>query len=294
MAGKEVAEAKQTGVAEVYDYGEDSHAGFEGTTIADLSIPFIKIMQSNSPEVEDELIEGVKAGDLVNSVSNEIMKQPLIVQPVFKEAAVVEWVPRNKGGGIADRHELDSEVFLDAIKKNNGSRIPPKDGDGKRIPFKSPDGNDLVETYYIYCLILDETGESTEGFCVLSFASTNIKVYKDWLTSMYSLKGAPPMYANRNKVSTAKQKNNDGTFYTFAIGPMAENYRASLINPGSPDGKSLLEEGKEFAKMIDNGLARPDTDSMKGAGAETDGSGSTGGKGGGGKKSTDSDDEIPF
>jgi len=288
MAGKtDVAETKNTQVAGVsYDYGEHAHEGFEGTTIADLSIPFIKIMQSNSPEVEDELIEGVKPGDLVNSVSKEIIKQPVIVQPVFKESAVVEWVPRNKGGGIAGRHELDGEMFLDAIKKNNGSRIPPKDADGKRIPFKSPDGNDLVETYYVYCLILDADGNEVEGFCVLSFASTNIKVYKDWLTSMYSLKGAPPMYANRNKISTAKQKNNDGTFFTFAVGPLAENYRASLINPGTAEGKALLEEGREFGKMIDNGLARADHDSMKGDGAEGTGPES--------KKSKVDEEEMPF
>jgi len=244
-------------------------------------------MQSNSPEVEDELVPGIKAGDLVNSVSKEIIKQPVIVQPVFKESAVVEWIPRNKGGGIASRHEIDSEIYLEAIKKNNGSRIPPKDADGKRIPFKSPENNDLVETYYVYCLILDQTGESVEGFCVLSFASTNIKVYKDWLTSMYSIKGAPPIYANRCKVSTAKQKNADGTFFTFAINPLADNYRESLINPGTDEGKALLEEGREFGKMIDNGLARADHDSMKGDTVDVNAPSGT-------KDASSDDEEMPF
>lgn len=284
MAGKtEVTETKKTAVTDApsFDYGADAHAGFEGTTIADLSIPFIKIMQSNSPEVEDELIPGIKSGDLINSVSKEILKQPLVVQPVFKEAAIVEWVPRNKGGGLAGRHEPDSEMFLNAIEKNGGSRIPPKDADGKRIPFKSPDGNDLVETYYIYCLMMDATGEEIEGFCVLSFASTNIKVYKDWLTSMYTLKGAPPIYANRCKVSTAKQKNESGTFYTFSIGPLNETYRTSLINPGTPEGQSLLTEGRDFAKMIDNGLARADFDSIAGDSADA-------------PAQSSGDDEMPF
>ena len=285
MAGsKEVAEKKNTEVGESFDYGEYAHEGFEGTTIADLSIPFIKIMQSNSPEVEDELIEGVKPGDLVNSVSKEILKQPIIIQPVFKEASIVEWIPRNKGGGVADRHDLDSEVFLNAIKKNGGSRIPPKDADGKRIQFKSEAGNDLVETFYMYCLILDETGKEVEGFCVLAFASTNIKVYKNWLTSMYSLKGAPPIYANRCKLSSEKQKNNDGTFYIYSIGSMAANYRESLIHPSKE--KELLEEGRNFAKMIDDGLARADHDSMKGDGVSDPQTS--------GKKSGDDDEEIPF
>ena len=281
MAGKEVAKVKNNANAvATFDYGEHAHAGFEDTTIADLSIPFIKIMQSNSPEVEDELIDGVKSGDLVNSVSKEIIHQPFIVQPVYKESAIVEWAPRGKGGVVA-RHELDSKVFLDAIKKNNGSRIPPKDAEGKRIPFKSPDGNDLVETYYVYCLIMDEAGESAEGFCVLSFSSTNIKVYKDWQTSMYSLKGAPPIYANRCKVSTAKQRNDLGAFYTYSISPMNETYAASLINPGETLGLALLEEGRDFAKMIDNGLARADFDSVSG-------------DGGSDETPTPDDDEIPF
>ena len=265
MAGKEVAETKKTDVATSsgFDYGEYSHAGFEGTTINDLSIPFINVLQSNSPEVEDQLIDGAKSGDLVNSVTKEILKQPVVVIPVFKEAAIVEWVPRNKGGGLADRHEMDSEVWKEAIKKNDGSRIPPKDAEGKRIPFKSEAGNDLVETYYVYCLILDAESMQTEGYCVLSFSSTKIKVHKDWMTAMYTQKGRPPIFANRCKISTTKQKNESGSYYNYKISPMAETWRESLINPGTEDGLALLKEAKEFADMIEQGLARADFDSIK-------------------------------
>lgn len=262
MAKNEVTEAKNTQVSTSFDYGEYSHLGFEGTKIEDLSIPFINVLQSNSPEVEDELIEGCKPGDLVNSVTKEILKQPVVVIPVFKEAAVVEWVPRTKGGGLVARHELDSEIFLNAIKENGGSRIPPKDADGKRIPFKSPAGNDLVETYYVYCLTMNDEGTEIEGYCVLSFSSTKIKVYKDWMTALYTQKGRPPIFANRCKISTAKQKNESGTFYNYKIGPFANTWRESLINPSTPDGIALLKEAKEFADMIEQGLARADFDSI--------------------------------
>lgn len=293
MAGKEVAEVKNPAVvpSSGFDYGEYSHAGFEGTTINDLSIPFINVLQSNSPEVEDQLIEGCKAGDLINSVTKEILKQPVIVIPVFKEAAVVEWVPRTKGGGLVDRHELDSQVYKDAIAKNGGSRIPPKDADGKRIPFKSAAGNDLVETYYVYCLILDAESMQTEGYCVLSFSSTKIKVHKDWMTAMYTQKGRPPIFANRCKISTTKQKNDSGTYYNYKIAPMADTWRESLINPGTPEGLALLKEAKEFGDMIEQGLARADFDSISGTGG--DHNEPTGGSQGG-AKATDGDDEIPF
>ena len=293
MAGKEVAKAEEkTAVATSsgFDYGEYSHAGFEGTTINDLSIPFINVLQSNSPEVEDQLIEGCKAGDLINSVTKEILKQPLVVIPVFKEAAVVEWVPRTKGGGLVDRHELDSQVYKDAIAKNGGSRIPPKDADGKRIPFKSEAGNDLVETYYVYCLILDAESMQTEGYCVLSFSSTKIKVHKDWMTAMYTQKGRPPIFANRCKISTTKQKNDSGTYFNYKIGPMAETWKESLINPGTEEGMSLLKEAKDFGDMIEQGLARADFDSI----SETGGDDSAPTKSQNSGDDRKIDDDIPF
>ena len=278
MAGKAVAKKANTDVAITHDY-----AGLDDMTINDLSIPFINIMQTNSPEVEDELIPGVKPGDLVNSVTKEILTMPVVLIPVFKEAAVVEWVPRLKGGGIVDRHELDSEVFTSQVAANGGSRIPPKGADGKRISFKSPAGNDLVETYYVYCLLMDPTCTEPEGYVVLSFSSTKIKIHKDWMTSMYTQKGRPPIFANRCHLSTQRQKNEAGTFYNYKIAPMEDTWRASLIDPSTDEGQALLKEAQEFAKMIDDGLARPDLDSLGGTVEAT-----------GGPTSDSIDEDAPF
>lgn len=268
MATKsEVATAKNTEVAGVTDYGDFAGAGFEDTKITDLSIPFLSVMQTNSEIVEEELIEGVKAGDLVNSVTNEIMKQPLVVQPIHKEEVWVEWIPRNKGGGIVDRHDPSSELVKSVLEKNGGSRIPPKDSDGKRPPFKTPSGNDLIETHYIYCYLLDETGLNAEGYCVMAFSSTKIKVQKDWMTSMFTLKGSPPMFANRALVSTVKQKNPDGTFFNFSIRPFKSTWRESLI-PTSEEGLALLNDASDFRKMVMDGLAQPDYSSAEKVGGE--------------------------
>lgn len=287
MAGKEVAKAQETAVGAAFDYGDMSHAGFEDTTINDLSIPFVNVLQTNSPEVEDQTIEGAKAGDLLNSVTKEIMKQPLCVIPVHKEEVWVGWRPRNQGGGVMDRFAPDSEEVKAVIKKNGGSRIPPKGADGKRIPFKGPDGCEMVETYYVYCLILDETGTSVESYCVLAFSSTKIKVQKDWMTAMYTQKGRPPMFANRAKFSTVKQKNNDGSYFNFAVHPFADTWRDSLINPA--ENIDLLKEAQDFRDMILNGLAKPDFDSVTGSD-----DGSSGGSSSGGGSGSSDDDEMPF
>jgi hypothetical protein len=290
MANTEVAKAKSSDVA-AFDYGEMAHEGFEGTSIKDLSIPFINVLQPMSPEVAEETIPGARPGMLLNSVTKEIMKQPLIVIPLEKEESWVEWVPRTKGGGLVDRHEPNSELVLGLIKQNGGSRIPPKDAEGKRISFKSPKGNDVIETHYTYCLILNEEGNSVEGYCVLSFASAKIKAYKDWMTALYTQKGRPPIFANRAKISTSKQTNEQGTFYVYSIAPFAETWRESLIPPNTDEGMSLLTEAKDFRKMIQEGLAKPAYDTAEdvrgGVGVDEESSRR-------GSKKPVNDDEIPF
>lgn len=295
MANTDVTKVKGTEIAASsgFDYGEMAHEGFEGTTIKDLSIPFINVLQSNSPEVEDQTIPGAKSGDLVNSVTKEILQQPLIVLPLEKEESWVEWVPRNKGGGLVDRHAPDSELVQRLIKENGGSRIPPKDAEGKRIAFKSPKGNDVIETHYVYCLVLSLDGETVEGYCVLSFASAKIKAYKDWMTALYTQKGRPPIFANRAKVSTSKQKNEQGTFYIYAIHPLKDTWRESLIPPNTEAGMSLLTEAKDFRKMIQDGLAKPAYDTaedVRGGAGASDGPQQSDRKTG---KDAD-DEEIPF
>lgn len=257
----ELTKAKGTEVAAPLSYGEFEHEGFEDTTINDLSIPFLNVMQPLSQMVVEGLIEGVKAGDLVNSVTKEILKQPIVLQPVHKEEVWVEWVPRTKGGGLVARHDPNSDVVKQVLAKNNQSRIPPKSADGKRPPFQMPDGsgNDIIETYYVYCLIMDAEGESVDGYCVLSFSSTKIRVQKDWMTAMYTQKGRPPMFANRALLSTVIEKREAGSSFNYSIAPFASTWRESLIVPDEA-GMKLLVEAKEFREMILNGLASPDMD----------------------------------
>lgn len=283
---KEVTKAETTNVGN-YDYGDHKHEGFEDVKVSDLSIPFISVMQSNSVLVEDD-DHPAKSGDMVNSVTGEIVTQPFIVQPIHKDHLWAEWIPRTKGGGRGDSHEDSSPLVLAILKANGGSRIPPEDADGKRMPFKTPDGMDLIETHYVYCLILDETGTESIGYCVLPFSSTKIKVQKDWWTSMYTIKGSPPLIANRAKVSTVKQTAKGKTFYNLSIRPFAETWISSLIKPDEA-GLAMLTAAREFREMIEGGLAK--------AAVETEGKVSDTGdssSGGGGSSDDGGDDEIPF
>lgn len=284
--GKAVAKTKTTAVAAGdYDYGEMAGEGFEGLGADDLSIPFLTLMQSNSELVEDEG-NNIKAGDIVNSVTGEVMKQPIIIHPAHKDHFWAEWIPRSKGGGRGDSHEDNSPLVRSIIKNNNGSRIPPEDADGKRNPFKTPDGMDLVETFYYYVMIMDADGASHEGFAILPFSSTKIKIQKDWTSSMYMVKGRPPMVAHRATLTSVKQHAKGKNFFNLSIRPFGDTWVEGLIKPDEA-GMVLIEEARDFRAMIESGEAKPATETEeKSSESSPTGGGKTGG--------SSNDDEIPF
>lgn len=283
-----MAEAKKKEVAKVdekstalaaYDYGEDEGSGFEGTTAADISIPFLGILQSNSPQLsepDDGGIEGAKAGMLINTVTDDLFggKEGVTFVPAYIQHLFVEWVPRDNGGGMVGMHHIDSEVVQEAKKSSQSF--------GK---YKTKDGNDLVETYYVYGLLNDEQ------LCVIAFTSTKISVFKNWNTklNMFTLKTAdgrkvrPPLFAHEVKITTVKQKNKKGEFYNYVLSPVNGTVANSLLEPGS----EKLEAAKNVGEMVRDGLAKAAFESQNKAGRdEVAEAGSAGG--------AEGEEEIPF
>ncbi len=275
---KELAKAEEAGLPAVsgsYDYGDDAGAGFEGTKSSDLSVPFLAILQSNSPQVVDKDPEGCESGMLFNTVTRQTWlgeganAEGIAFIPVHKEQVYVEWVPRIKGGGMVQMHDPNGEVVAAAIEANDGKAYGKLQCPDSRPDASAGDMNDLVETFYVYGLFLDVDGVSTTGFGVLSFTSTKIKPYRDWITAMYTLKGKPPIFANRAIIRTVKQKNDSGTFFNFRIDPFKKTWTESLINPA--ENADLLNEARDFCDMVVSGMAKADFASQNAASGSGDG-----------------------
>lgn len=255
-SAKNLVREEEKKIVVTYDYGQDAGLGFEGIESKDLSIPFMNILQKNSPEVEnaEDTGSGAKPGMFLNTVTQELITS-FVFCPVHREEAFVEWVPRSLGGGFVGLHDPHSDLIQECIKANGGSRIPPKGEDGKRINFRNGK-NELIETYYLYGLTLTEDGSDVTGFCVLSFSSTKIKPYKNFTSSMFMLRGKPPMFATRARVGTIKQQNDSGSYYNFDIRPLRSDWTQSLINPVAEGG--LIESAKSFRDMVLAGRAKAD------------------------------------
>lgn len=253
----EVAKTGKAGLpAERYDYGTDKGAGWEGTKgdSSHFQIPFLNQLQALSPEVsgsKDEKIAGAEPGMFINSVSKQLRGEVILV-PCTTKHSVVEWVPREKGGGFVAEHGPRSEVVEDA--KRNAA--------GDMTKLATEKGNDLIDTFSIYALVLNSVDdEEPADQVVISFTKTKAKRYREIMTRLHTCKEAreAPMFAHRLRMTVTDERNKAGQPYkNIKIEPAVENnVLQSMIAPGHP----LLEYGRALQQSVETGAARANYES---------------------------------
>ena len=149
--------------------GADLGAGLEEIDMRDMVIPYVKIIQQLSPEVNSrkpEHIEGAEVGDFMNSATKQLKKR-LHVIPVAYRRRNVEW-KKNRGGFVKDWGDDDS--ILARCTKD------PLTGQ-----LTTPDGNILQVQGTYFCIEI--SGPYPER-CVIALASTQYKHSKEWMSKI--------------------------------------------------------------------------------------------------------------
>lgn len=274
MATKTKATKKETDVAKredaslvpASDFGAFENTGFEDCGKDDYALPFLNIIQANSPQVDEAKVEydaDAKKGEIINSVTGERVdgKTGIVFQPCCREHKFIEYVPRDNGGGLVAIHEPDSAVVAKskaASTEFGKYKVPAVDKDG--VPTGG--NNELVETFSWYGNVLSDDGEEQVGQAIISFTSTKIKVYRKAMSTMDSFmlptasggKGKVPLYANRLRITTGTQINKAQTSYNFNIAPLHGSLKDSVL---ASDGKQI-RLGYEFYKIASAGQAKVD------------------------------------
>lgn len=231
-----------------FDYSAYAGQGFEGQTRDDYAVPFLGILQTNSPLVESSAT--ARPGMLVNTVTQDIYdsKKGIAFIPVDTQHVVVEWKPRELGGGFVAMHQLDNELVVRAKAEQEFGKYKTVKGDEK--------SNDLIETFYVYGLLVNEDGSSEQ--MIIAFSSTKIKAYKRWMTKARTIQVAlpdgrrvnPPLFAHKYRITTVSEKNAKGSFHNFNIefdADEAVKCRLGTTDPLFQDAVSffsLLKDGK--------------------------------------------------
>ena len=216
----------------------DTAAGFESISNATMSIPFLKLTQALSPEInkkKSEYIENCQPGQYFNSVNRELYGDAVDVIVLSFERIYIEWLP-NRGG------------FIGYHNPENAARLNVSEEFGK---WKTAAGNELHEQYCYYVLIV---GKEAEGVCILSLGSTNIGTAKAWNRRLISHvmsngKKALPYYLKWHL--TADEASNDkGTWYKVKAdlaGYIDEKQYALIV----PERAALPSYNVDFAQIAD-------------------------------------------
>lgn len=236
--------------------GNSAVSGFDEASQDNFAIPFIRILQSNSPQCKKSdgaYIKGAEEGDLFHTVGQHVIPgaEGIEVVPVYFRETWNEWVPRNDGGGLVAVHPITSNIRSLAEEIENS--------EGKRI-LKLPNGNELIQTVNHYVLAyVNDVWEP----CVISMQSSNLTVSRKWMSNMRALRMqvggktvARPMFGSIYKITTTVKTDDTNSWYIFAFSRQGDVTEASLV-----------QMSLEYIEGIKAGTHREDVNSA----AATDG-----------------------
>ena len=170
---------------------EEAGAGLENFTTEDMQIPFIRILQALSPQLNKQdsmYIKGAEQGDVFNTVSQSVYKsdQGVIVVPCFFEKKFLEFGLRSSGGGFIRELASDDKDI------------------GLAMDYETKTGSPAI----------------------LDMKKTQLKVSRRWNTVKNGIRlpsGKPmPLYGTAWNVQTIAESNDQGSWYNYKIERITE------------------------------------------------------------------------
>ena len=215
MAGTAVADKKQTAPAEIFaDMAEFAGEGMDSIGTEDMQIPFLRILQPLSPEVQKgdaKFIKGASAGDLFNTVTQQVWdgEDGVVLIPCGYTVKYLEFGLREAGGGFFGELDANSPDIKNTTR-NGTSEILPS-------------GNELVRSAQHLVLIVDtKTGQTQQAICDMK--KTQLKVSRRWNTQMRMVQYEgpnglfnPPMWGTAWKLTVISESNDKGTWYNYSV-----------------------------------------------------------------------------
>ena len=185
----------------------DAGSGFEEVTSSDIQIPFIRIIQALSPQLkktDPSFIEGASQGDIFNTVTKTLWngEEGILVIPSYFQQKLLEFIPRNQGGGFVGELSPESEDVRKAVRdQDSGLEL-------------LENGNELVRTAQHYVKIVHEDG--TLESAIVDMKKTQLKKSRQWNSIMLMQKhnGASlPSFANVYRLKSVEDGNDKGSWH---------------------------------------------------------------------------------
>lgn len=250
MAKKEetaLVAKEEAGLPAVIDFGADVGGGFEEADKDSYAIPFLKVLQSGSPQCkrsDGAYIKGAEEGMLFNTVTEEVIDTtdaPLVLVPCYYRHVYLKWAPGR--GGF--RGSMTPAEY--ATARTRRVTITGPDGSPKEVEVDQDD-NVIDDFREHYCLRVKPNG-SYEPL-LLSLGSSQIKKSKRWMTLMQNIKlkngQVAPMFSQLYNLTTVAESNDQGSWFGVKV-----EHKTQITSA------ELYEAAKAFREMIRSGAAQP-------------------------------------
>ena len=237
------------------DFSKDAGAGLENADADSFAIPFLTILQGQSPAVV-EGIEGARAGLFMDTVSKRPVDVLDIIPCGFKRT-FIRWGAKKDGGGYKGElspAEIDGQEQIgDELLTREGMTTfigAPKGAalfDGKG----APQFDILKDTRVHYVMFKNQDGRWMKA--ILSLTSTQIKKSKNWLAQTANLlmedgngnSFNPPTFSHSYRCATKLEENSSGQWHGLVVGEATPVSDMALYN-----------EAKEFSQQAKTGAVK--------------------------------------
>lgn len=269
---------------------DDAEAGSHGFKREDLTLPFIRVLQKLSPQLdksESEYIENAEEGDFINTATKEVYNggNGLHFVPVVYTINYTEWTPREQGGGLIADHGTDKGCLI-GTKREKGKEMTPR-------------GTIIVTSgLYFGFLVNLVTGDVEQA--IVPMASTQLKKSRSLNSVIQNFRHAvatkdgprrinPRMWFHLLKITTIPESNDQGKW----MGLKVERIGSVLEHEW---GHKAYQAGRDLAELFEKGELKMRAEQLGGESESGDGGGSSAGgpaparTGAGGKE----DEDIPF
>ena len=232
----------EKGTAEIIQFDpslfeDDAGMGLENMGQDDLALPFIKILEALSTELDN--LPTAQRGDLYNTVTGQVYKgkDGIKVVPVAYQRRFLQWAPRGEGTGAPVAIFKPGDKMPETKRSDTDSKDYVQDGSGTYIE----------ETHQHFVIVLNEDGSAETA--LIAMKSTQLKKSRK-LNSMISsltMEGkngrfTPPRFSHVYHFKTMTEENAKGKW---------SGWEFSRIGP--VEDAALYNRAKEFAASITAG-----------------------------------------
>jgi len=216
-------------------FEQDAGAGLNNLGTEDLALPFLKVLSKQSDELDD--IDGAKAGDILNTVTNTLYKGKINVVPCAYQRRFIQWQPRGSGSGAPVGIYKPTDDMPETSRSSEDNKEYLTDGSGDYIE----------QTCQWYVKVVEEDGTASNA--LIAMKSTQLKKSRKWMSMIMSRQMTgkngpftPPMYSHVYSLSTHAEENSKGKWHGWE---MSLDKQVGDIN--------LYNSAKTFAESVDKG-----------------------------------------